>query len=146
MERALLESIFVISVIFLIFYYIKLLKDVIILRKKKKISLGSGNVKELERAIRAHSNFNENVPIGLILLMFLYFHNYLLICSLSVILLLFGRLMHSKGILNIDEDKMSFNLRQKGMKLTYYSYLISIFGLILYIMQTLYFFVENIRH
>lgn len=37
-------------------------------RRKHKISLGDGGIEELARAIRAHGNFIEYVPISLILL------------------------------------------------------------------------------
>ena len=143
MERIILESIFISSIIFLTFFYIRLFRNVVSLRRKNKISFGSGNKIELERAIRAHANFIENVPIGLILSMFLYFHNYLFFCCISNLLLLFGRVIHAKGISDINEKKSLFKLRIKGMKLTIYSYYASIIGLICYLIQTFYFFNVN---
>ena len=48
--------------------FIKLSFNVIGLRRKNKVSLGSGGHEDLERAIRAQANFSEYVPIGIILL------------------------------------------------------------------------------
>ena len=73
MERIILESIFLSTVIFLVLFYIKLFRKVIYFRGKEKIALGGGDAEQLIRAMRAHSNFNENVPLGLVLSMFLYF-------------------------------------------------------------------------
>ena len=144
MERIILETVFILNLIFLIFLYIKLFRKVIYFRGKYKIALGSGKKIELERAIRAHSNFNENVPIGLILLMFLYFHNLLIFSCISILLLSLGRLFHSQGILDVNEGKTSYDLRRKGMKLTIYSYKSALFGLLFYIGQVVYFYISNI--
>jgi len=143
MERIILELIFLLSLLFLIFFYIKLFRKVIYFRGKNKIALGVGENIELERAVRAHSNFNENVPIGLILCMFLYFHNFLIFSCLSIITLSIGRYIHSKGILNINESQNSYKERRIGMKMTIYSYKISILGIILYLLQSVYFFYKN---
>ena len=43
--------------------FIKLSFNVIALRRKNKVSLGSGGHEDLERAIRAQANFSEYVPI-----------------------------------------------------------------------------------
>ena len=45
--------------------FIKLSFNVIALRRKNKVSLGSGGHEDLERAIRAQANFSEYVPIGI---------------------------------------------------------------------------------
>ena len=47
--------------------YIALTINVIRLRYKHKISLGHRDIPELERAIRAHGNFAEYVPLTLIM-------------------------------------------------------------------------------
>ena len=63
----LLITAFFSSILALIFY--KLSINVIKLRRKYKISLGSSKKhKDLEQAIRAHGNLSEFLPIGLILL------------------------------------------------------------------------------
>jgi uncharacterized protein len=145
MERIFFETIFILNIILLTFLYIKLFRNIISFRGRLKIALGDGKNIELERAIRAHSNFNENVPMGLLLSMFLYFHNYLIFCVISTSMLFIGRLLHSRGILDINEDKTSYDLRRKGMKITIYSHLISVAGLALYLVQTLYFYYTNLN-
>tara|TARA_B110001452_G_scaffold232649_1_gene210070 strand:- start:44 stop:481 length:438 start_codon:yes stop_codon:yes gene_type:complete len=145
MERIFFETIFILNIILLTFLYIKLFRNIISFRGRLKIALGDGKNIELERAIRAHSNFNENVPMGLLLSMFLYFHNYLIFCVISTSMLFIGRLLHSRGILDINEDKTSYDLRRKGMKITIYSHLISVAGLALYLVQTLYFYYINLN-
>ena len=145
MERIILESIFLSTVIFLVLFYIKLFRNVIYFRGKEKIALGHGNSEQLRRAISAHSNFNENVPLGLILSMFLYFHNYLFLCSISLIILSIGRFLHAKGINDVNEKDSSYNLRRKGMKLTIYSYKIAILGIVYFLLQSIYFFTVNIK-
>ena len=63
----LLITAFFSSILALIFY--KLSINVIRLRRKYKVSLGSSKKhKDLEQAIRAHGNLSEFLPIGLILL------------------------------------------------------------------------------
>ena len=52
----------------LTFVYVKLTLNVISLRRENKVSLGDGDIKELQQAIRSHGNFAEYVPLGLILL------------------------------------------------------------------------------
>ena len=144
MERLLLESIFLLSIIFLIILYIKLFRKIVHNRRKYKISISSSNNLTLLRSIRAHANFNENVPFSLLILMFLYFHNLLIFSCISILLLSLGRLFHSQGILDVNEDKTSYDLRRKGMKLTIYSYKSASFGLLFYIGQVVYFYISNI--
>ena len=52
----------------LAFIFIKLSFNVIELRKMHKVSIGSSGVDALERAMRAHANFAEYVPLGLVLI------------------------------------------------------------------------------
>ena len=99
--------------------YVKLSLNVIMLRREHKISLGSGKSKDLEKAIRAQANFNEYVPIGLILLGCLEINNFnQIIIFASGALLLVGRFMHAKSFL---KDEMDVTLRVNGMKCTFWS-------------------------
>ncbi len=143
MERLILEFVFLIINLFLIILYLKLFRNVVNLRRKHKIPLGFNKNVALQRAIRAHSNFIEYVPFSLILCMFLYFHNYLIICCFSSFFLLLGRILHFKGIANVNEYKTKYSYRLKGMKFTMWSFYISILGIITYIIQTLYFVMES---
>ena len=145
MERIILESIFLSTVIFLVLFYIKVFRKVIYFRGKEKIALGGGDAEQLIRAMRAHSNFNENVPLGLVLSMFLYFHNYLILCCISIITLSIGRIFHAKGISDVNEKNTSYNLRRKGMKLTIFSHKISLLGIVYFLIQSVYFFILNVK-
>ena len=143
MERLILECLFLIINLFLTIFYVRLFKNVVNLRRKFKIPLGSDKNIDLQRAIRAHSNFIEYVPFSLILSMFLYFHNYLIFCCLSSFFLLLGRTFHYRGISNDKEMKTKYLFRMRGMKFTMWSYYVNIIGIAIYIIQTFYFFIKN---
>jgi uncharacterized protein len=95
--------------------YIRLAFNVIGLRRSNRVSLGTGGVDALERAIRAHGNFAEYVPLGLILMLTLEWNKapMLLVAALGA-LLVAGRLIHAKGI----QETGTFKNRVLGMKLT----------------------------
>jgi len=97
--------------------FIKLSFDVIKLRRKNKVALGAGGVEDLDRAIRAHGNFSEYVPLGLFLIGALELNGAPLeLVALLGLILLVGRLFHSKGML---EQPPAFDNRVRGMKLTF---------------------------
>ena len=143
MERLIFECLFLILNLLLTILYVRLFKNVVNLRRKFKIPLGCDNNVDLQRAIRAHSNFIEYVPFSLILSMFLYFHNYLIFCCLSSFFLLLGRILHYHGISNNKEIETQYTFRLKGMKFTMWSYYINILGITTYIIQTFYFYIKN---
>ncbi len=97
--------------------FIKLSFNVIGFRRKNKVSLGAGGVDELERAIRAHGNFAEYVPLGLFLIGALELNGapWALVAVLGA-LLVAGRYFHAKGI---SEPPPNFTQRVRGMKLTF---------------------------
>jgi uncharacterized membrane protein YecN with MAPEG domain len=97
--------------------FLKLSISVIGLRRKNKVSLGSGGIDELDRAIRAHGNFSEYVPLGLFLLGALELNGapWALLVALGTLLVL-GRFFHAKGI---HEAPPQFANRVRGMKLTF---------------------------
>lgn len=102
---------------FLALVFIKLSFDVIKLRRKNKVSLGAGGGDELDRAIRAHGNFAEYVPLGLFLLGALELNGApLALVALLGALLVLGRYFHAKGI---NEPPPQFANRVRGMKLTF---------------------------
>jgi uncharacterized protein len=86
-------------------------------RYKAKVRLGDGDVPALKRAIAAHSNFSQYVPICLILLAFIESAqlNSYLVHALGTALLL-GRISHAFGI-SQDPEKLIF--RRIGMVLTF---------------------------
>ena len=97
--------------------FIKLSFNVIGFRRKNKIALGAGGVDELERAIRAHGNFAEYVPLGLFLIGALELNGAPLeLVALLGALLVVGRYFHAKGI---NEPPPEFTNRVRGMKLTF---------------------------
>ena len=74
-----LRSVFEIIYLFLIIlvnFYISLFRNVVKLRRETKTSIGYKD-ENLERAIRAHANFCETVPICFLISFILYFNNLL---------------------------------------------------------------------
>ncbi len=98
------------------------------LRGQYGVAVGPGKVPELHRAIRAHANFAEYVPITLLLLYFLETQtpNRLLVHVFCSALLL-GRMCHAFGISQVNEN---LNFRVTGMALTFIALIGSAFRLI----------------
>ena len=96
-------------------YYVRLAFAVIRLRRSNKVALGAGGVAELEGAIRAHGNFAEYVPLGLILLGLFESYNVhpVFVASLGGLLGL-GRVFHAQAL-----SKANLKLRVRGMMLTF---------------------------
>ena len=137
--RTIFEILYLLSILFLIKQYINLFRNVVALRRETKTSIGSKN-KKLDRAIRAHANFCETVPIAILLTMILYFHNLLYIALPSLLMLVIGRIIHAKAISDINEN---IKMRVIGMKLTIYSIKVSSFGIIFYILQIIYYYFKS---
>ncbi len=138
MLRSVFEVVYLCTIIFLVNHYVKLFRNVVKLRRETKTSLGYKN-KNLERAIRAHANFCETVPICLLLTFILYFNNLLFFAIPSILILAIGRKIHSRAISDIKED---VTLRVKGMKLTIWSIKIAVLGIIFYVLQILYYLLK----
>ncbi len=100
----------------LAFLYLWLAGQVIRARYRTKTALGSGGDAGLERAIRAHANFAEYVPLILVLLMMAELQGATswLLHLLGAVLLV-GRALHGFGISRTDEV---LALRSSGMILT----------------------------
>ncbi len=103
--------------------YLKLTFGVIRLRQKHKVSLGDGGREDLGQAIRAHGNFAEYVPLGLILLGCLELNGAprLLTTALGFSLVL-GRGLHATGITN---PEPTYRNRRFGVMLTLVSMAVS---------------------
>jgi len=89
---------------------------VIKMRYKHRVSLGDGGNKDMLKAIRAHGNFIEYVPMSLILMGMLELNGE----STTVLhafggALLVGRVLHAPGL----NFKGTSKLRQIGMVLTF---------------------------
>ena len=97
--------------------FIRLSFAVISLRRKNKVSLGSGGHDDLERAIRAQGNFAEYVPFGIILIACLELNEApWWLVALPGIALIIGRLIHAAGI---NMPPPNFSKRVMGMKFTF---------------------------
>ncbi len=100
------------------FFYIKLALNVIQLRRTNQVSLGTGDNPKLERAVRAHGNFSEYVPLMLILLgAFELNGGPYFITGLLGIVFIAGRLIHAKGV---QDPPPIFIWRVIGMHLTFW--------------------------
>ena len=114
----LLITAFFSSILSLIFY--KLSINVIRLRRKYKVSLGSSKKhKDLEQAIRAHGNLSEFLPIGLILLACLEVnHLPKIVVFMCGLFFLIGRYLHATSFL---KEEINSSNRVLGMKITHWS-------------------------
>jgi len=114
----LLITAFFSSILALIFY--KLSINVIRLRRKYKVSLGSSTkYKDLDQAIRAHGNLSEFLPIGLILLACLEVnHLPKIVVFMCGLFFLIGRYLHASSFLKEEIDSSN---RVLGMKITHWS-------------------------
>ena len=114
----LLITAFFSSILALIFY--KLSINVIRLRRKYKVSLGSSKKhKDLDQAIRAHGNLSEFLPIGLILLARLEVnHLPKIVVFMCGLFFLIGRYLHASSFLKEEIDSSN---RVLGMKITHWS-------------------------
>ena len=123
------------SILALIFY--KLSINVIRLRRKYKVSLGSSKKhKDLEQAIRAHGNLSEFLPIGLILLACLEVnHLPKIVVFLCGLFFLIGRYLHATSFL---KEEINASNRVLGMKITHWSIiLMAILNLITFVVRVI---------
>lgn len=99
----------------LLFVFLSML--VIKQRRKHRVALGDGNVAPLKRAIAAHTNFSQYVPLCLILLSFMELSSapaYVLHVLCGALLL--GRSVHAFGI---SREPEVFKYRSTGMLITF---------------------------
>ena len=96
-------------------YFVRLAFNVIRLRRENKVALGAGGFSDLEGAIRAHGNFAEYVPLGLILLGLFESHSVhpAFVAVLGGLLAL-GRFLHARAL-----SQGNLKLRVWGMMLTF---------------------------
>ena len=95
-------------------YFVRLAFNVIRLRRENKVALGAGGFSDLEGATRAHGNFAEYVPLGLILLG-LFESSSVHPAFVAVLggLLALGRFLHAQAL-----SQGNLKLRVRGMMLT----------------------------
>ncbi len=88
----------------------------LLLRRGRGIPIGDGGDPLLARAIRAHANFAEYVPLTLFMLFLLEARtNMQMGIHVLGTTLVIGRLIHAYGVSQVDED---YSLRMLGMVLT----------------------------
>ena len=106
----------------LFFLYYDLAKNVIQIRRNNKIAIGFAKNKELEQAIAAHSNFNQYVPLGLIMMACMELNKiHFSIIFLVGISFTFGRIIHAKSFL---KKTMDLKQRVQGMKFTFWTMIV----------------------
>ena len=88
------------------------------LRRSARIAVGDGDNPRLLRAMRAHANFAEYVPLTLLLLYFVETQVGAgsILIHVAAGLLLVGRIIHALGISRVAEDT---RFRVAGMALTF---------------------------
>ena len=97
--------------------YIILAIRIMNLRGSAKAAVGTGGNIRLERAIRAHGNFAEYVPLALILLIAMEMQrNSIYVLHILCIILVLGRVIHAFGI---SQENEKFVFRATGMSLTF---------------------------
>jgi uncharacterized membrane protein YecN with MAPEG domain len=108
------------AILFFLYYY--LAKNVIQIRRNNKIAIGFAKNNELEQAIAAHSNFNQYVPLGLIMMACMELNKiHFSIIFLVGISFTFGRIIHAKSFL---KKTMDLKQRVQGMKFTFWTMVI----------------------
>ena len=108
------------AILFFLYYY--LAKNVIQIRRNNKIPIGFAKNKELEQAIAAHSNFNQYVPLGLIMMACMELNKiHFSIIFLVGISFTFGRIIHAKSFL---KKTMDLKQRVQGMKFTFWTMIV----------------------
>ena len=104
------------AALFGVFYFLLSL-NVVRFRLSKQVSLGDGNDKNVERAVRIHANFIEYVPL---LLLLFYFYEIITLSSTLVLFLASGlfmaRVFHVIGML---KPRQWMVLRQLGALITF---------------------------
>ena len=109
--------------------YVLLSLQVSRLRHKAEVSIGDGGDIALQKAIRAHANFIEYVPLTLIILMFLEMravsvYVIVILCAL----LLVSRILHAIGISRLKEIRLC---RSVGMIFTWLALIVGSLWLLL---------------
>jgi uncharacterized membrane protein YecN with MAPEG domain len=102
---------------FLAVLFVALSVRTVRMRRALRIAVGDGRNEAMLRAMRAHANFSEYVPLGLLLVVFVETGGApaWLVHALGSLLVV-GRLVHAVGISRTPED---FRLRVFGMSLTF---------------------------
>lgn len=112
-----------------VFLFLVLSFRTLLLRRRLGIPVGHGDNPRVHRAMRAHANFAEYVPLALLLIVFMesrtgadfWVHA-------ACIALVVGRILHAYGVSQVEED---MRLRVSGMALTFTAIMIATKQLVL---------------
>lgn len=92
---------------------VRLSWNVVVLRRKKRVALGDGNDRDLQRAIAAMENATEYIPVTMLLLATVEINGApLWLVHVLGIAFVIGRFMHAYGVVN------RFKWRVQGMWVT----------------------------
>jgi uncharacterized membrane protein YecN with MAPEG domain len=101
----------------LVLLYIFLGMRVARLRYTTRTAIGGGGDPRLERAVRAHGNFGEYVPLAIILLIAMEMHRHsIYVLHALCLVFVIGRLIHAFGISQTNE---TIAFRSTGITLTW---------------------------
>ncbi len=99
------------------FLFIWLSRNVIVARRRQRVTLGDGGDTVLLRRVRAQGNFAEYVPFALVLMALGEIQGlYPILVHALGLTLLIGRCLHAYGVSRTPED---FRFRVTGMALTF---------------------------
>jgi uncharacterized membrane protein YecN with MAPEG domain len=98
------------------------------LRRKLRIAVGDKGDQQMLRAMRAHANFAEYVPLSLLLIFMFEVRSgtSLLIHALCVCLIV-GRFSHAYGLSRVEED---YRYRVFGMSMTFTALAVAAAGIL----------------
>ena len=114
----------------LAFIFVLLSVRTLRLRRQLKIGIGTGENKQMLRAMRVHANFCEYAPLALLLsLMIELIKGPALLIHFVCICLLVGRILHAYGVSQLSEN---YKFRVLGMALTFTSICTSALLLIIF--------------
>lgn len=109
--------------------FIALSVRTLLLRRQLGIPVGHGDSPLMHKAMRAHANFSEYVPLALLIIFFMELKTgETLWVHAACIALVAGRSLHAYGISQVQED---FRIRVSGMALTFTAFFIAIKQLLL---------------
>lgn len=103
----------------LVFLFVFLSVRTLLLRRKLRIGIGTGENEQMLRAMRVHANFAEYTPFALLLvLMIEMLAGPALLIHFVCVCLVIGRVLHAFGVSNSAEN---YGFRVSGMALTFTS-------------------------
>lgn len=104
-------------------YMLKLIIDIVKIRRSEKVELETGECDALTRAVRAHGNLVETSPMFLIMLGLLELGGgHPITIAILAIIFLVSRIMHPIGL---SGKKGTFKYRTRGMVLTLTAYILT---------------------